>query len=214
MSVYFTDWQWKFFFQVQACKKPLEIEYISWFWKFQNGFFAVCLIPLAIATPCKVAQQLFRLLRGSHLQHQDKTAPSWIQSCFNYAGHFLISTFSDFSCAFLNEECSFFQKGDLPFSSTPDPPQIRPAKAPSCCLPFHSVLQLFQTTRGWEKSTVVRSLACHQSRFQSVCILKSNRVRVVVILSWGHPLVLSEWTDSTAPFWSNSQNHRFYFTHT
>jgi hypothetical protein len=39
MSIYFTDWQWKFFFQVQACKKPLEIEYFSWFWKFQNVFF-------------------------------------------------------------------------------------------------------------------------------------------------------------------------------
>ncbi len=39
MSIYFTDRQWNFFFPVQTCKKPIQIEYISWFQRFQNGFF-------------------------------------------------------------------------------------------------------------------------------------------------------------------------------
>jgi hypothetical protein len=36
--VYFTDRRWKYFFQVQTYNKLLQIEYISSFRRFQNGF--------------------------------------------------------------------------------------------------------------------------------------------------------------------------------
>ncbi len=37
--IYFTERQWKYFVQVQTCKKPLQTEYISGLKRFQNVFF-------------------------------------------------------------------------------------------------------------------------------------------------------------------------------
>ncbi len=77
---------------------------------------------------------------------------------------------------------------------------------------FQSVLLLFHTTQGWEKSlwAVVHSPVWRQPEFQSVSGPGPGRVQGKVV---GLSLAFPKWNDDAAPFRANLRNHRGSITH-